>query len=252
MGNNIVVITYQFSVVVKSMEKGLTDRNFNVTLLEDKIDKISAVMEKTDVFLLYLPDSMYDDEKRLKNLVLICDTLKDGDRRMILIGNVRNQESFMKVVPALRDYTWLDRPVDMKLLIHEIENEAKAVEESKAMKKLLIIDDDESYARMVSQWLKNIYKVEIVTDGMKGISYLTNHSVDLILLDYEMPVLDGPKILEMLRAHSETASIPVMFLTGIGTRESIARVMAFNPQGYILKSTTREQLLSNLKSFFLK
>lgn len=250
MNNNIVVITYQFSVVVKSLEKGLKDKKYNVTLLEDKIDKITQVMEETDVFLLYLPDSLYDDEKKLKNLVLICDSLRDGGRNMILIGNVRNQESLMKVVPALRNYTWLDRPVDMKLLFHEIEREAKIVEESKAMKKLLIIDDDESYARMVSQWLKNLYRVEIVTDGMSGISYLTNHSVDLILLDYEMPVLDGPKILEMLRAHSDTSSIPVMFLTGIGTRESIARVMAFKPQGYILKSATREQLLNNLKSFF--
>lgn len=252
MGNNVVIIAYQFSVVVKSMEKGLVDQKFNVTLMEDKVDEISAVVESTDVFLLYLPDSLFDDQKRLKNLFLVCDTLRDSDRKMILIGTDRNRESFMKVVPALREYTWMDRPVDMKQLIHEIEKEAKLVEDAKAMKKILIIDDDESYARMVAQWLKDVYRTEIVTDGMRTIAYLTNHKVDLILLDYEMPVLDGPKVLEMLRKHSDTASIPVMFLTGVGTRESIARVMEFKPQGYILKTATREQLMSNLKSFFVK
>jgi DNA-binding NarL/FixJ family response regulator len=43
-----------------------------------------------------------------------------------------------------------------------------------------------------------------------------------------------------------------MFLTGIGTRESIARVMDLKPQGYILKSTNRDQLLKTLKDFFDK
>lgn len=70
--------------------------------------------------------------------------------------------------------------------------------------------------------------------------------VDLILLDYEMPVVDGPQVLQMLRQEPATSNIPVIFLTGNGTKEAVARVMELKPDGYILKSTTRENLMKYL------
>jgi CheY-like chemotaxis protein len=156
------------------------------------------------------------------------------------------------VVPALKNYVWVDRPVDMYKLIKDIEKEAKRREDLNAKKRILIIDDDPFSAQIVSEWLKNLYTVSTCADGMEGISWLVKNKVDLILLDYEMPVVDGPKVLEMLRMHSETAHIPVIFLTGIGTKESIRRVLSLKPQGYILKTTTRDDLIKNLEEFFEK
>ena len=71
--------------------------------------------------------------------------------------------------------------------------------------------------------------------------------VDLILLDYEMPVVDGPQVLQMLRQEPATEKIPVIFLTGIGTKEAVSRVMALKPDGYILKTTPRGDLLGFLQ-----
>ena len=119
-------------------------------------------------------------------------------------------------------------------------------------KRILIIDDDPFYAQMIMKWLEDSYCIDFVPDGMQGISWLAKNDTDLILLDYEMPVVDGPKILEMLRMHPDTSSIPVIFLTGIGTKESIARVMNLKPQGYILKTTTNEELNKTLGEFFSK
>ena len=76
--------------------------------------------------------------------------------------------------------------------------------------------------------------------------------VDLILLDYEMPVVDGPQVLQMLRQESATADIPVVFLTGNGTREAVSRVMALKPEGYILKSTSKADLMDFLEKKFYK
>ena len=87
---------------------------------------------------------------------------------------------------------------------------------------------------------------------MQAITFLLKNEVDLILLYYEMPVVDGPQVLQMLRQEPATANIPVVFLTGIGTRESVARVMSLKPEGYILKSTTREDLLAFLDGKFKK
>ena len=65
-------------------------------------------------------------------------------------------------------------------------------------------------------------------------------------------VLEFPKILEMLKMGPDTASIPVMFLTGFGTRESLQKVMSLKPQGYILKSVTKKDLLKIIGDFFEK
>ena len=58
---------------------------------------------------------------------------------------------------------------------------------------------------------------------------------------------DGPQVLQMLREVPETAAIPVIFLTGVGTKEAVQRVMALKPDGYVLKTTTRDDLLKYLK-----
>ncbi len=116
------------------------------------------------------------------------------------------------------------------------------------------MDDDPSYAKMVREWIKDTYRTDIVTAGMQAISFLLkvpeDEPVGLILLDYEMPVVDGPQVLQMLRQDPATDSIPVVFLTGNGTKEAVSRVMELKPHGYILKSTTRDDLLESIKKFF--
>ena len=113
-------------------------------------------------------------------------------------------------------------------------------------KRILIIDDDPSYASMVREWIKDTYKTDVVTSGMHAITFLLKNPVNLILLDYEMPVVDGPQVLQMLREEEATSNIPVIFLTGNGTKEAVTRVMELKPEGYVLKSTTRDDLLKYL------
>ncbi len=252
MEKRIVIITYQFSVVVKSIEKGLSEKGFEVKLIEDDVDVISYELEITDLFIIYLPDKVIDNHDKIKNLFLICDTIKDHDRNMFLIGNDRDYDLFMKVIPGLRDFVWIPRPVEMRILLQEITKETKRIEALNAKKRILIIDDDPVYAQMVAEWLRQDYIVNTVEDGMLGISFLNKNKVDLVLLDYEMPVIDGATVLEMLQMHSETSKIPVIFLTGVRERESISRVVALKPQGYVLKTTPRDGLLKTLSDFFEK
>ena len=118
-------------------------------------------------------------------------------------------------------------------------------------KTVLIVDDDPSYLSLVRDWLKDIYKVAMVTSGLQAIKWLGKNKADVILLDYEMPVTSGPKVLEMLRADEETKSIPVIFLTGKGDRESVMSVVALKPEGYFLKNIEKKDLINNLAKFFL-
>ena len=82
--------------------------------------------------------------------------------------------------------------------------------------------------------------------------YIADNKPDLILLDYEMPVTSGPQVLEMIRSETKTDTIPVIFLTGKGDRESVLKVLALKPDGYLLKSMDKAALLKSLEEFFEK
>ena len=250
-GIEIVIISNQFSIVVKSVENGLIEQGYIVNVIDDDIANIRESMSSAKVYIMYLQDSMLNDTNKIKNLYLICDTLKDNRYNLILIGSENNRDEFLEVVPYFKEYIWVNRPVVLPVLIEAIETEVGKYNQIRAKKKILIIDDDAIYAGIISEWLKNHYDVESVTSGMQGLTWLANNKADLILLDYEMPVADGAKILEMLRSNMETSSIPVIFLTGIGTKESVTRVKEFKPQGYVLKTTTKIELIKTLNDFFI-
>lgn len=69
----------------------------------------------------------------------------------------------------------------------------------------------------------------MAANGVQAISYPAQNKADLILLDYEMPVADGPQVLSMLKSDAETGQIPVMFLTGHSDRESVMSVIGLKP-----------------------
>ncbi|MBR0257165.1 MAG: response regulator, partial [Synergistaceae bacterium] len=71
------------------------------------------------------------------------------------------------------------------------------------------------------------------------------------LLDYEMPLMDGPKVLDALRNNPLTANIPVIFLTGKSDPESVRNVMSLKPASYLLKSMDKDAILHSLDNFFI-
>ena len=113
------------------------------------------------------------------------------------------------------------------------------------------MDDDPTYIGLVREWLRAEYKVAMANSGAQALRYLGQNMADLILLDFEMPVVAGPEVLKMLRSDPDTARIPVIFLTGKQDRDSVMQVVALKPEGYLLKTISREDLLLELKKFFM-
>ena len=78
--------------------------------------------------------------------------------------------------------------------------------------------------------------------------YFETKTVDLILLDYEMPGENGPQVFQRLRKIPNAATTPIVFLTGVSDRKKIQEVMSLNPQGYVLKPINMEKLFSSIYS----
>ena len=250
--NEIMVLMFQYSVVVKGIERKLKDMGCVVgTFSEDLKKNAEQFAGKVALFLFYLPVDICEDPMKKQLLQEINDIAIGRHQEMVLIGEEKYHSDLVRDIPTLNKYTWLERPLDMTKFEKTIFDEIRRANEIAGRKRILIVDDDPLFAKMIREMIKLDYRVDVVMDGIQAIAFLAkvpkDDPVDLILLDYEMPVIDGPKVLEMLRQDNSTSSIPVVFLTGLGTREALSRVLSLKPEGYLLKSTPRTELVQFLK-----
>lgn len=117
-------------------------------------------------------------------------------------------------------------------------------------KHILIIDDDVNMLKLLRMFLSDDYQVTIVDSGKQALEYVVRHTPDLILLDYMMPLFDGPHVLEIIRKREETKDVPVLFLTSVTDKEKVIKGLAQNPQGYLVKPVSRDELLQRVDEVF--
>jgi CheY-like chemotaxis protein len=200
------------------------------------------------LIILYMDDGVLTHEDVLHFLV---DNMEEKNIQMMLVGEQQDVAYVCDHVPGDLIYHTFNRPIDNNEFVKKVMDYYMKMDAGEFKKSILIVDDDPQYLALVREWLKGKYKVSMANSGLQAIKWLGKNKVDLILLDYEMPVTSGPQVLEMLRSDEETKSIPVMFLTGKGDKESVMSVVALKPEGYFLKSIKREDLLEKLEEFFI-
>ena len=198
------------------------------------------------IFILYLQG---EDNLMIDVLGYIRDLVEDRGIRFFVIGT---QEELDEVIGKKADYVaqMYTRPVDLQSLIKTIQKEGEAVDKLKEFKSILIVDDDATALRSMKSLLSTHYKILVANSGMNAITILAKNKVDLILLDFEMPIVNGPKVLEMIRSDPNTANIPVMFLTAKGDKRSIMEVLRFKPEKYLLKTMLPKDILDSIDEFF--
>jgi phosphoserine phosphatase RsbU/P len=101
---------------------------------------------------------------------------------------------------------------------------------------VLLVDDAPANLQIVSSILKDVYKIRVATSGAKALELAKGTPApDLILLDIVMPEMDGYEVCSRLKAASETADIPVIFLTGQTETEDETRGFEVGAVDYIHK-----------------
>lgn len=116
----------------------------------------------------------------------------------------------------------------------------------KRSQQILLVDDDSEALHQLKTKLQREYHVFLVSSGMAAIWYLANHQIDLVLMDYAMPILSGPATLERLREKERSRDLPVFFLTD-GSEERTPIGPALRPEGYLLKSASTEDLVQAIE-----
>jgi len=117
---------------------------------------------------------------------------------------------------------------------------------------ILIIEDNEQNRYLISFILeKNGYRVFQAADGMQGIEKASVVNPSLILLDMQLPVMDGYSVARKLRSRPEVAHIPIVAVTSyamVGDRE---RILAAGCSGYIEKPINPETFLTEVEQYLL-
>jgi len=110
-----------------------------------------------------------------------------------------------------------------------------------AIKKVLIVEDDTDLRNVLTDRLSSYnYKVLEADDGEKGVEQAQAEKPDLILLDLLLPKMDGFKVLETIRYHSEPeiSNAKVIVLSNLWSNKDILRVKALQVDEYFVKANT--------------
>ena len=245
----VVIISATESFLAKSLVSKLEAEGRAAVFSHANVKAIEAASNGAVLYVLFMSEEL---EGVPETLVYIKDLVQDRDQGLILIGEEEQYDLVRKTIPEQSVIEWYKRPLDIEKLIKRVVSYLEENTGEKRRKTILIVDDDITYMRSVYEWLKDSYHVGMATNGVQAISYLAKNKADLILLDYEMPVANGPQVLSMLKNDSDTGQIPVMFLTGHGDRESVLSVVGLSPVDYLLKTIDKNTLLEKLDAFFGK
>jgi DNA-binding response OmpR family regulator len=119
----------------------------------------------------------------------------------------------------------------------------------KNMGKLLVIEDDFSLRDLLRVHLSALgHHVRVAADAAEAIRTILVQTPDLILLDINMPYLNGFELLEALRGDELTQAVPVIVLTARSDDESYARARQLGATHYITKPVQLDDLISAIDS----
>lgn len=135
-----------------------------------------------------------------------------------------------------------------------LEQRKKQIEKEKAnpRRKILVVDDSVTICQAMTNLLEPDYEVSQADSSVVAIRTIALNRPDLILLDYEMPVVNGKQTLEMLRWEKSFSNIPVIFLTGRSDQELVKDLLSLKPAGYLLKNQQPAEIKTYIDNFFAK
>lgn len=120
------------------------------------------------------------------------------------------------------------------------------------LNKVCYVEDDEDIQRIVRMSLERIGKmqVKIVADPTVAIDAILAFQPDLVLLDWMMPVLDGPALFRQMRARAELRGLPVVFITAKASQRELDELRKMGAAGVLSKPFSPKDLPEQLRAIW--
>ncbi len=117
-------------------------------------------------------------------------------------------------------------------------------------RQILIVEDSPTMRQLLVFALRRLKDVEIAEaqDGMDGLRKISGDHYDLALIDINMPVMDGLKLISLIRSDDNLKEIPICVITTEGAREDRERAMSLGANEYLTKPIQANRVLAVAKS----
>ncbi len=124
----------------------------------------------------------------------------------------------------------------------------------RALNRICYVEDDEDIQRIVRMALERIGKmtVEVVSDPTKAIDAIKAFKPDMVMLDWMMPIMDGPTLFRHMRKNPDTGGLPVVFITAKAAQRDLDELIALGAAGTISKPFSPKDLPDQLRAIWSK
>ena len=118
------------------------------------------------------------------------------------------------------------------------------------MTKIAIIEDDSVISQMYRMKFEaDGFDVQIANNGRDGVEMVKEIKPDIVLLDLQMPIMNGDEALKQIRAEDWGKNVPVMILTNLGEEEAPKSIRSLGIESYIVKADlTPRQVIERVKT----
>lgn len=117
-------------------------------------------------------------------------------------------------------------------------------------KRILIVDDDIMTLKILKKYLEGTYDVVTENAGYRFVEKMGSYEADLILLDIEMPVVNGLEAFDKVINNPDLKDVPVVFLSGVSNPNLVRELMGKGAAGYLVKTIPKGELLARIEKIF--
>jgi two-component system, OmpR family, response regulator len=120
--------------------------------------------------------------------------------------------------------------------------------------RIVYVEDDEDIQRIVRMSLERVGKmtVAVVSDPTQAIQTITEFRPDMVMLDWMMPVMDGPTLYRQMKMRPDLNSLPVVFITAKASERDLNELRALGCAGTISKPFSPKDLPDQLRAIWSK
>ena len=117
---------------------------------------------------------------------------------------------------------------------------------------ILVIEDSEGDRALIRKTLeRKNYSVILANDAEAGLKLVREHKIDLIILDYLLPGMNGVEVCKILKEDEKSKNIPIIFLTVVERGDAILECYGEGAESYMHKPINAKDLLIEIKSTIL-
>ena len=245
--HTVLFITNEPGIVGRGIIKSLENEGFDVLTIPD-VPKIILNHRADSNILLYYPTGDTNNIKAVSTM--LAEMCRDDGKIFCLAGDSPDVAAAQDIYGREYIKSVYPRPINLDIMAADISEYHNKSLGNDRIRTILVIDDDPDFLHIMENWLSSSYNVDCSHSGASALAYLDKKRPDLILLDYEMPGMNGEKVMQKIRSNPVNERIPIIFLTGMNDKDRVVKILEQRPDGYLLKSIPHEELLDALQKFF--